>query len=240
MRDRDWPEFHPLHAREDGTPESSWQERSDREVVLGIRDGEQRALSEFFRRFQPLLALRAIRAGLRQHEAEDLVMEMLEDFAARMSSRNVRIPSVVGTYLLACLSNRLRDAKREDAHMLVLRRSLSTHGARQATISEYSRRVSRGPAYDPETLSAALARLADVLEEGLSEEEITILMWHANRISVRQIAVWLGSDYEATKKRIYRLRQRVKLAAQAYASHLTPAERRQIEHLVGRAEPVEE
>lgn len=244
MRDQDWPEFLPKHARTADEAANHWELLPDRELVFAMRRGDQRALEEYFRRFQPLLRRCALRAGLTADQANDAVMEILESTAARLSSWESRIPACLGAYLRGAMRHQsaetLRTATDENSRGEPLYPEVPHAPIVLASVSEYARRASRGPAPDPERLSSAIRRLAEAIEEGISEEEYTMLMWMGNDISCRQIAEWLGTEYEATRKRSYRLRVRLKDAVRSYAAHLSPAERGQIARLLDRAERADE
>ena len=97
-------------------------------------------------------------------------------------------------------------------------------------------RDARGPFSTPPGGSRAVQALVAYIRRHLSGEQQRLLGWEERRVPHRQIAEWLGLRYEATTKRIWRLKRRLQALTVAYhAVASTDEERRELERLFRRA-----
>jgi DNA-binding CsgD family transcriptional regulator len=87
----------------------------------------------------------------------------------------------------------------------------------------------------PPAAEAVLARAAAALAARLTDAERQLLVWVAEQVPRRQIAEWVGDNYEATRKRILRLTRRLAADALALAAEWPPAERHEFERFLRRA-----
>jgi DNA-directed RNA polymerase specialized sigma24 family protein len=219
----------------------------DRALVVAIRCGSSAAVHEFVMRFRPMLVLAARRLGLAAGEREEIADDVLHDTAIRFTDVAAPIPTGVRGYLLRSLRNRATNARRARD-----RRSRATAAAtdracdaepyfEQAVVgcaSEHSVRASHGPAWDGLAVAPGLARLAMLLSATLSVEERTLVEWLAHHVPQQEIAAWLGIGYDATSKRIRRLRARLQAAGVRHAEHLNAAERNEVMIFLRRASAV--
>jgi DNA-directed RNA polymerase specialized sigma24 family protein len=217
----------------------------DRALVVAIRCGSSVAVHEFVMRFRPMLVLAAQRLGLTASEREDIADEVLHDTAMRFTDGAAPVPAGVRGYLLRSVRNRVANVRRARD-----RRSRATAAASDAAseaepyfeqavvgcASEHSVRASHGPEWDgPDGMAPGLARLAALLSATLSLEERTLVEWLGHQIPQQEIAAWLGIGYDATSKRIRRLRARLQAAAMRHVEHLSAAERDEVMTFLRRA-----
>ena len=219
----------------------------DRALVVAIRCGSPAAVHEFVLRFRPMLALAARRLGLTADEREEIADDVLHDTAIRFTNVTAPIPTGVRGYLLRSLRNRATNARRARE-----RRSRATAGAIDSACnaepyfehavvgcaSEHSVRASHGPGWDGLAVAPGLARLATLLNATLSVEERTLVEWLAHHAPQQEIAAWLGIGYDATSKRIRRLRARLQAAALRHAERLNTTERNEVMTFLRRASAV--
>jgi DNA-directed RNA polymerase specialized sigma24 family protein len=217
----------------------------DRALVVAIRCGSAAALREFVLRYRPMLVLAGRRWGLAEDERDDVVDEVLHDTAIHLTDPGAPVPVAVRGYLLRSLRNRIANARRTQE-----RRSRATAAAtdsaceaephfEQAVVgcaSEHSVRASHGPGWDgPRAIAPGLARLVTLLTAGLSVEDRALVEWLGHHVPQQEIAAWLGIGYDATSKRVRRLRARLQAVAVRHIEHLNPAERQEVMAFLRRA-----
>jgi hypothetical protein len=204
-----------------------------------MRRGEPAAWGAFVVRFRPILQAYARKARIPAWEWPICITEVLDDEAIRFSSRDVEPPVNLAAYLIRAVHHRY----------LRVKRSAScrdrTHGAASddysgewvvsSVCSEDSIRSSAGPDANAASISDALGRLASELRSGLTTEEESILVWVSEGVPHRQIAQWLGTSYDASTKRIWRLCRRLRMYAATRTAHYSPEERFEIDRFVRRA-----
>lgn len=218
-----------------------WRDASDRELVLAIRAGSDRALDELFARFRPLLVRQARRARAGAGEADDFALDLLVRTAARLSDPRVAIPDSLAAWLAGALRHRLANARRDRARRDRLHREASddSWGAGErvvaAACSEATLRASRGADWETPPAHPAVVLLQRALIAGLTDAEQQLLLWDHHRIPKRVMAEWLGIGYEAAKQRIRRLRLRLRATALRFVDTLDERDRRIVEHYVGLA-----
>jgi predicted RNA polymerase sigma factor len=80
-----------------------------------------------------------------------------------------------------------------------------------------------------------LARLARELDGSLTADERLMLVWVSHHVPQREIAAWMNLSYAAATQRIWRLRERLRDRAVAFAAGLPPDERAVAERFFQRA-----
>ena len=202
---------------------------SDQELIERIRRNEPLAFQELFWRFQTLLMRSARQLGVQPALREELVVELLNDAALRLMQYQKAAPKSLVAYLVASLRHRVGASARATRKTGESRVDLDRQGDMVDSVghssSEASLRASRGYWSEPPVLAPALERLASALDEGLTDEERTILDCVARSVPQRIIAEWVGMTHGALRIRVFRLRERLREAAVAYAAHLAPVER---------------
>lgn len=209
----------------------------DAALVDAMRRGDNGALREFLIRFEPLLEHHAHRLGASGGERDDLVGDTLEDAALALLAPDATTPRSIPAYLVTSLRNRLLNSRRVSGGVRRVRECAANGAAiaDDALCSESSQRASAGPAWEPPRPSRAIASLAGVLLEDLSEEERVLLVWVSHHVPYREIALWLGIGYAAVGKRVERLRARLRARADRHIAAASDAERRALETLFTRA-----
>ena len=210
-------------------------------LLVAMRSGDEAALREFLLRFHPLLLHRAGKLPIPAAEREDLVVEVLEEAAFRLTAPVAPLPDSLEKYLARALRNRYLKSRRGNARgeRAVREESeypMDSDGATLTLlVSEGSQRAAAGPWVEDARTRDSLARLCDALTAVLTAEELQLLVWTSNFIAYREIGSWLKIGYAAVGKRIERLRTRLRLYAAAYASTLPDAERAQLARFFHRA-----
>lgn len=217
-----------------------YREMAERELLLAMRRDDERAYAEFVARFHPVLLRAARAAGVDVWERDALATDVLCDVAARLVAPEAKAPRSLEGYLVTSLRHRAANARRDAARRrrwseraLV---EMDTHHERAVLplCSAGTVRASRGAAWEPPSLSPALARLAAALDAELEEDERRVVGWLAHGITHREIAGWLGIAQAAASKRISRLRARLRAAAERHASDCAPDERAELDRFFGR------
>ncbi len=224
--------------------EARWDAATaDATLVEGMCAGEERAYSEFVRRWQPLLSDAGRRQGIPAGVRDDLVTDVLVDAAATFGAGRPA-PRAMAAYLVAALRNRARNAYRDAAR----------RAAREGAAGEFDdggasdlELVGRSPfpapdaAFEPgtgELTNPVLATLATALIQGLAPDDRLLLIWVGHRVPHRDIAAWLGLGRAAVAKRVERLRTRLRQAAVARLAHADPATRAELLRFFQRADIV--
>jgi RNA polymerase sigma factor (sigma-70 family) len=211
----------------------------DEELVWAMRRGTSAAFREFLRRFQPLLAACARRAGLDAEERDDAVADLLGDAATTLARQAGQPPKSLAAYLLTAFRHRLLNQLRSGERR-ARRHDAAAHDdggtiAVASTCSESALNASRGPAADDAPLAPVLARLARELDGSLTADERLMLVWVSHHVPQREIAAWMNLSYAAATQRIWRLRERLRDRAVAFAAGLPPDERAVAERFFQRA-----
>jgi DNA-directed RNA polymerase specialized sigma24 family protein len=206
---------------------------SDAALVEAMRGGDEMAWGEFVDRFRPLLEHFASRIGIPEWEWNACVTEVLDDEALRLTAGTGALPASLGAYLVRAVRNRYLRVKRAASRRRQHYASASDPHLAEPVIlslcSENALRSSAGPAGEiPAGTSGALARLAAILREELSEDDLLLLTWRGAGVPHRQIAAWLGITYEAVAKRTARLSQRLRALAQLRAESFPPEDQSEI------------
>jgi RNA polymerase sigma factor (sigma-70 family) len=211
---------------------------SDQELIERIRRSEQLAFQELFWRFQTLLVRYARQLGVQPALREELVVEMLNGAVLRLMQYQKPVPRSLVAYLIAVLRHRVGASARAGRKAADGSSDLASDGNAMDLVehssSEASLRASRGHYAEPQVMAPALERLASALDEGLTEDERTILDCVARSVPQRIIAEWVGMTHGALRIRVWRLRERLREAAVAYATDLSPAERLELKDFFRR------
>ena len=211
---------------------------SDQELIERIRRTEPLAFQELFWRFQTLLVRCARQLGVQPALREELVVELLNDAALRLMQYQKAAPKSLIAYLIASLRHRVSASARAQRKTIDRGSDFDRDGDMADSVehssSEASLRASRGHWSEPPVLAPALEPLASALDEGLTDEERTILDCVARSVPQRIIAEWVGMTHGALRVRVLRLRERLREAAVVYAAHLAPVERRELKDFFRR------
>ena len=215
---------------------------SDAALVQAMRESVAEAWAEFDARYRPLLEAYAKRTGIPRWDWSVCITEVLDDEALRLVERREDPPTNLSGYLVRAVRNRYlklkRAAVRREKHYSD---AAGLEGNAEQVVrglcSEDALRASAGPAADASVNSSgsrALRRLAELLAEDLSREEKQMLGWVGEGVPRRQIAEWLGLGYDAVRKRIYRLSQRLHDLTPAALDRMNIAERAEAKRFLRR------
>lgn len=220
---------------------------SDGQLVARMRAGDVLAWGEFAARFRTPVEAFARRIGIPSWEWEVCITEVLDDEAMRLASPAVELPTNLGAYLTrasyhrylrlkrarACRERNYTEASGDFAGERVVGTLCSEHAVRACdgamTLSH------AGSSDEGESPADVVGRLARAIEAKLTEEEQLVLAWVGQGVPHRQIAEWLGSGYDATTKRIWRLCRRVREAVPRHLEQFSGVERREVERFFRRA-----
>lgn len=217
----------------------------DRALIVAIRCGSAAAVREFVLRYRPMLLLATRRLGQLPGDRDDMVDEVLHDAAMHLADAAAPVPLAVRGYLLRSLRNRIANACRaRDRRSRMAAAASDAAGDTESYFehavvgcaSEHSVRASHGPGWDgPHAVAPGLARLVALLTATLSAEDRVLVEWLAHHVPQQEIAAWLGLGYDATSKRVRRLRARLQAAAIRHTEHLSPTERQEVMTFLRRA-----
>ena len=213
----------------------------DDALVAAMRSGDEAALREFLLRFHALLVHHAEKLRIDPVERPDLVVEVLEDAALRLTAPVAPLPKSLAKYLVKALRNRYFTSRRAGARSdRVVRDGAeypmsSDDAALTLLVSEGSLRAASGPWGEEVAPRDALTRLSEALITVLTAEELQLMVWTSNFIPYREIGSWLNVGYAAVGKRIERLRTRLRAYAAGYAATLAADEREQLARFFHRA-----
>lgn len=220
---------------------SPYRTLTDRELLDAIRANDPKAFTEFVTRFQPPLSERARGFGLRPPESDELVSDVLGDVALHLAHPRTPTPRSLVAYLVDSLRHRLLNVVRARTRRSGHEESETEGGsdawddsAMLATTSQGSLDACRGPGWEAQPLSSVLERLAAALDDDLTAEERQLLMWTSHHATLREIAEALGITRAGAKSRLWRLRERLKAVAIAYAEEVGNVERRELLHFFRR------
>jgi DNA-directed RNA polymerase specialized sigma24 family protein len=220
---------------------------SDSALVIAMRAGDDWAWAEFDSRFRARLEQYTRHVGSRGFGWDECITEVIEDAALKLTSTSAAIPTKLTAYLIRAVRNRARTTERAAARRH--RRYVDASTVNAVTepdaivwslCSESAIRSCSIAADDIADDTGALAsrvrrQLGAALMSDLSDEEQCIVTWVAEVVPYRQIATWLGTSYDATSKRIWRLLRRLRHRALVHASGFNAVERAELERLFQRA-----
>lgn len=211
----------------------------DTALVEEMRAGRPEAWHEFDARFQPVLQMYAERTGIPPDDWDACVVMVVDDVAMRVATRDIEIPTNMSAYLVrmayyARLHLRRDDRRRERVYELALR-DASSEGVLRALCSQAALRESADPLSEVDDQQRhALDRFVTLLEEELDPEERHLLSWAGEGVPRRQIAQWMGTSYEAMRKRILRITVRTRQQVAAVLKRLASEDRAEVERLLAR------
>jgi len=211
----------------------------DHNLIADMRRGREGACAEFHARHRPLLEAYARKVRIPRWEWDTCITEVLSDEMMRFSTRDIDLPVNLSAYLVKAVYHRYLRVKRSLNCRERYHAAAATHRTGEWIVpslcSESALRSSAGPDAATNDSSSALARFASDLDTRLTDEERSILHWIAQGVSHREIAEWIGSSYDATTKRIWRLCRRLRADAPRCAAQYEPAERSEVERFLRRA-----
>jgi DNA-directed RNA polymerase specialized sigma24 family protein len=221
-------------------PKRAMRSLSDGGVVEAMRDGVPAGWAEFDERFRPLLTTYARRLGIPHWHWDTCVMGVLDDEALRLARRDTVVPSNISSYLFRAVYHRYLKVKREAARRAIhykaaLGESSGNDGVVGTLCSEDALRNSENPlATSTDVPRTALHRFAQHLGASLTAEERHLLGWAGDCVPRRQMAEWMGLSYEATRKRLARLCERLRRSTPSALERLTDEERVEVEGFLRR------
>lgn len=218
-------------------------ERSDEELVGGMRRGESEAFVAFVARFHRLLLDYARRAGMRRPLRDDLVEEVLNDLAVQLMDSRVQ-PRNVRMYVLGAFRNRYLNGRRDQRRRARVVREAALDIAADCSFtdaaevvvacSQRTLRASAGPDSEELETASVLERLAQALGEGLSTNDRLLLAAASENVPQREVALWLGISHAAARKRLERLRHRLARAAKEHAEAVPESDAKALERFFRR------
>lgn len=226
-----------------------------------MRDGDTAAWTEFGDRFRPMLLTAAEKCGVPSGDVDECVTEVLDDLAMRFAVDGEALPRNLTGYLLRTVRfrNRTRQraavrrarwiraaaSERQDvgsAERVIasicsadLLRSVESPDEREFAEPPPANAVAERcstPLARPRT---AVERWVALLTRELTDLEWQLLGWVAEQVPRREMAAWLGAEYEATKRRVTRLVTRVRARALERAGELSPTDRAEVAAWLRRA-----
>ena len=211
----------------------------DTALVRAMRAGKPEAWQEFDARFRPLLEIYAERTGIPRGDWDSCVVDVLDDAAMRLATADAEIPASIHAYLVrSAYYARLhlkRDVERRERNYELAARDGSPEGVIRALCSEAALRDSADPfTRSDERARVALERFVALLDSHLDVEERHMLGWVGEGVPRRQIAEWMGANYEAVRKRILRIGARLRRLVPMLLCELAPEDRVEVERLLRR------
>jgi DNA-directed RNA polymerase specialized sigma24 family protein len=150
---------------------------TDAALLTAMRADDPAAWSEFLGRFSPLLDRYARIIGVPAWYRRELVSEVLDDEALRLSSKQ-QTPRNLSWYLCSALHHRLIRAKRGAARRERAHQASTESLQEGATTSEYAIQSIANPLSVKEGLGeSALSRLATLISKKLSADERQLLIF---------------------------------------------------------------
>ena len=215
----------------------------DAALIAAMRQNDPIAWAEFERRFRPGLDAFCARIRLAEWQRDECITDVLDDAAIKLTRGDIALPGHLSGYLVRAVRNRafsmMRGTARRERHYhdaatladgeFVVRSVCSEQVLRDAS-GEMLGSTSSSDLSDRGTdavvdEAVVVRRLARELMSELTDEEQRIVVWVAESVPYREIASWLGSSYDATSKRIWRLLKRLRDAAAARAEQFSDDER---------------
>ena len=219
----------------------AYRDLKDEALMDAMRRRDERAIEEFIVRHQRLLGDRARRWRVAHCDVEACLGDVIEDIAVSIVNDRIRPARSLAAYVAKSFRSRLvQMAKANRRATLGFEYASARDAAGERTVpsvvSENTLHASQGADWQPVPTTPAVARLAELLDKGLNDQERRILDWLSHHVPQRDICAWLGVSYAAGTQRIWRLRARLRAAARSHAATFSLAERAQLARLFGRAE----
>jgi DNA-directed RNA polymerase specialized sigma24 family protein len=229
-------------SEDDGSAITSTRYPTSARLLAAIHRREEPAIRELFLLYAPLLRDQARRMGIDVEERDEVVTTLLDDVVLHLME-NALAPRHLTRYLVAALRNRARNRHRDSER----RRSMQEGAyvelglARQSIVAEshsaYGLRATMGSDEGGAVpLRSAIAKLAQSSARELTRDEMTMMVAVGRHVPLRDVAEQLGITYGAARVRLHRLRERFRKLAIQYLVTLKPAEKREIERFLRRAE----
>jgi hypothetical protein len=229
-------------GRRQSMTRAAYRELDDRGLIDAMRRSDEHAIDEFLVRHQRLLYDRVGRWGVRLLDVEDCITDVLEDVAVLIVNGRIRPTRSLAAYVVKVFRVTVaRRAIADDQHRRAESDAADDTGglgerAIASTVSEGTLRASRGLDWQPLPIPGAIARLATMLDESVTDEERRVLSWLSNFVAQRDISEWLGLSYAAGTQRIWRLRERLRVTAKCYADRFDSDEQVELTHFFRRME----
>jgi RNA polymerase sigma factor (sigma-70 family) len=228
-------------STDDGSAIASTRYPTSARLLAAIHRGEERAISELFILYAPLLRDQARRMSIHPDERHELVTTLLDDVVLHLMETRIA-PRQLTRYLVAALRNRARNHLRDAQRQQAIRDGAYTeiNASRERIVaechSEYGLRTSGAAnVADSHPLASAISKLARKSAGELTRDELAMIIGVGHHVPLRDVAEHLGIAYGTARVRLHRLRERfVKLAIQ-YVSTLEADEKREIERFFRRA-----
>jgi hypothetical protein len=206
-----------------------------------MREYRPEAWREFQARFWPLLEHVADRCHIPESERDDCIDEVLNEEMVRLTDRKT-VPTNLSGYLATALWHRwLKMRRAHDRRQRVYREAANTPGAKRpivrALVSEATLRASADPSTDEGTrsVSPAIARWIRLLRAHLSTEEFELLQWAGDLTPRPLMAKWLGTSYDAARKRVARTIEHARALARVCEQQLSPEDQIHVRRILRRA-----
>jgi hypothetical protein len=218
-------------------PRSAYRAFDDAALIAAMQRRDEHAIDEFIVRFQRLLGDRLRQWRVSLAGADDTLSDVVEDIAVLIVNRRIAPTKSLAAYVVKAFRARLALSSKSDAGRVETVNAVAepavgaTESAVVASVSQESIRASRGADWEPSPPAAALTRLSTRLASEVTAEERQILVWLSNYVPQREICNWLGTSYAAGTQRIWRLRERLRVAARQYAKSLGPQEQAELARL---------
>ena len=211
-------------------------------VLAAIHRGDERAISDLFLLYAPLLRDQARRMSIPPDERDEFVTTVLDDVVLHLIESRIA-PRHLTRYLVAALRNRARNHHRDSGRRVATQdgayvaQGLGLERIVAECHSEYGLRAAL-PADGAESplLRSAMGGLAERCARDLTSEEMAMMVGIGRHVPLRDVAEQLGVTYGATRVRLHRLRERFRKLAIEYMEALKSEERREIERFFRRAE----
>jgi hypothetical protein len=217
---------------------------SDPELLTRMGGGDVAAWGEFSQRFRPAMEAFARRVGIPVWDWGVCITEVLDDEALRLAGPSVARPEHCSAYLVRAMYHRYLRLKRardcQERHYSAASDDFGGERVVGVLCSEHAVRASEGllGELDGDGIAyGAVAALGRAIEAELSEEERLIVAWLGQGVAHRQIADWLGTTYDATTKRIWRLCRRIRDTMPRHVARFNADDRREVERFFRRAAP---
>lgn len=223
-------------------PRAAYRDLDDRSLIDAMRRGDEHAIDEFIVRHQRLLYDRVRQWRVALGDVEDCITDVLEDVAVLIVNGRIRPTRSLAAYVVKVFRVKLAQRAKADGRQRQAEYDATEEAgglgerAIASAVSEATLRASRGIEWEPLPIPGAIARLAAMLDEAVSEEERRILTWLSNFVAQRDICDWMGVTYAAGTQRIWRLRERLRATARQYVDRFDDVEQIELQHFFRRME----
>lgn len=189
-----------LEAKRDQPQSTDYTLLRDADLIVAMRQEEQRAFVEFIERFRMVAWNHARDLGVASAERKSWTEEVLHDCALALVRKGARIPGNVSGYVVVSIRRKFFKQYQKSRDELRVSEELAyeTVWITRASGDETEQRL-------PE----AVSRLVDRIGATLSDEEELLLVWKGHRITYGTIAEWLGESRSAVAQRVWRLTRRL-------------------------------